>query len=148
MRTTIVAAVLAAAFALAGLPASSSAAPVASLATKTVVYGFGGRCPPTGWTRPAVRPAKAQFSASCELGARRIRWTDWKRTSAFAHAVIVFSAGFTTKRPGTLALSTVRRHDGHPYFARLVLRWTTKNGAHHKLVMTWKRLKGLGWLWA
>ena len=37
-------------------------------------------------------------------------------------------------------------HHGQPYFAHLVMKWTTKNGTHHKEVLNWRK-DGTFWLW-
>ncbi|GEM_PF-6948320 len=138
------------------LAAPAVAAPVARAAgaavpgavRPTVVYGFGGACPPTNWRRPLVRPARAYFDLACEDGIRRIRWRYWHRLSAFGHGYhLQFNGtGFTPQR-ATITLSRVRYHDGRRYFSRLVMRWTAKNGVRHTEILTWRRLRHVGWLW-
>jgi hypothetical protein len=130
--------------------ALSTGVPAAQAATRapaTVVYGFGGRCPATGWSDPLVRPAKALFSQACENGVRRIHWQSWHLSSAFGHATILTFNGFhLIPHPGTIALSDVRRHLGRRYFSHLVMNWTTRNGRHHREVLNWRRASGF-WLW-
>ena len=148
MRSYIMRAFAAAAVisAVAIWPASAQAQ-VATHSTKTVVYGFGGQCPPTNWSNPMVRPGRALFSLPCENGVRRIHWQNWRAASAAGHATILIFNGFGfTPHPGTISLSTVRMHHGQPYFAHLVMKWTTKNGTNHKEVLNWKK-DGTFWLW-
>ncbi len=135
-----------AAMALAILPGTSPAQ-AHTLNTKTVVYGFGGRCPPTNWSGPAVRPARAYFSLACENGVRQIRWRYWRAASAFGHGtILIFNGIGFTRHPGTIYLSTVRKHRGRRYFSHLVMKWITRNGRQHKEVLNWKR-DGTFWIW-
>jgi len=139
-------AVVAAVSAMAIWPASAQAQ-VSTHRTSTVVYGFGKRCPPTNWSKPMVRPGRAYFSLACENGIRQIHWQNWRTSSAFGHGTILIFNGFGfTHHPGTINLSTVRMHHGRPYFAHLVMKWTTKDGTHHKEVLDWKR-DGTFWIW-
>lgn len=126
-----------------GLPPAQAATATAT----TVVYGFGGHCPPTNWHDPLVRPARAYFSLACENGVRGIHWKSWHGSSAAGNATILIFNGFGfTPHPGTIALSDVRSHQGHPYFSHLVMRWTTRNGRHHTEVLNWRR-DGQFWIW-
>lgn len=126
---------------------ASAQAQVAAHSTKTVVYGFGGHCPPTNWSNPMVRPGRAFFSLACENGVRRIRWQNWRAASAAGRGTILIFNGFGfTPHRGTISLSTVRMHHGQPYFAHLVMKWTTKNGTNHKEVLNWKK-DGTFWIW-
>jgi hypothetical protein len=145
-RIAVSSAVAASALALATatvLPAAQAAAAT----PKTVVYGFGGHCPPTNWSDPLVRPVRAFFSLACENGVRRIRWQSWQRSSASGHATILIfnGTGFTGYR-GTISLSDVRLHRGHRYFSHLVMNWKTPNGRHHQEVLNWRR-DGTFWIW-
>jgi hypothetical protein len=116
-------------------------------AAQTVVYGFGGSCPPTNWKDPAVRPAKALFDLACEDGIRSIRWTSWRRSSAFGHGKHMLFTGLGFKlQAATIALSRVRVHDGHRYFSHLVMKWTTKSGQHKQETFNWKHNMA-GWIW-
>lgn len=126
-----------------GLPVARAAPGTAT----TVVYGFGGHCPPTNWSNPQVRPVRAFFSLACENGVRHIQWRYWHHLSAAGHAtVLIFNGfGFTPHR-GTIALSDVRNHRGHRYFSHLVMKWTTPNGRHHTEVLNWRRDNQF-WIW-
>lgn len=147
MRCYILRACAAAAAALAVViwPAFARAE-VTMASTTTVVYGFGGRCPPTNWSNPRVRPSRAAFSLACENGIRHIHWQDWGTSSASGHGtVLIFNGVGFTPYPCTITLSTVRTHRGHRYFAHLVMKWTA-NGTNHKEVLNWKR-DGKFWIW-
>jgi len=107
-----VAAAAAAVLAVTIWPASAQAH-VATHSTKTVVYGFGGNCPPTNWSNPLVRPGRAFFSLPCENGVRRIHWQNWRAASAAGHAtILIFNGLGFTPHSGTIRLSTVRMHRG------------------------------------
>lgn len=124
--------------------------PMAQAATETpatVVYGFGGHCPPTNWRDPLVRPVRAFFNLACENGVRHIQWQSWHHSSAFGHATILIFNGFGfTPHRGTIALSDVRTHRGQQYFSHLVMKWTTPNGRHHTETLDWRR-DGQFWIW-
>lgn len=111
--------------------------------SKTVVYGFGNH--QIGWAHPEVRPTHATFSLAGEDGIKRIRWRDWRRSSAFGHGLHLLFTG--TYQKATIDLSGVRTHKGQRYFSHLVMRWTTKNGRHHTETLNWRYDKGVGWLW-
>jgi hypothetical protein len=129
------------------LGASLPAAQAATATPATVVYGFGGHCPPTNWSNPLVRPARAFFSLACENGVRRIHWQSWHRSSAFGHAtILIFNGLGFTPHGGTISLSDVRRHLGRRYFSHLVMNWTTRNGRHHRETLNWRR-DGPFWIW-
>ena len=53
---------------------------------------------------------------------------------------------FCTRHPGTIYLSTVRKHRGRRYFSHLVMKWITRNGRQHEEVLNWKR-DGTFWIW-
>ena len=143
MRVAAAAAVVSA---VAIWPASAQAK-VATHSTKTVVYGFGGRCPGTNWSDPTVRPGCAWFSLPCENGVRGIHWQNWRAASAAGQAtILIFNGVGFTPHAGTIRLSTVRMHRGQPYFAHLVMKWTTRDGTRHKEVLNWKK-DGTFWLW-
>jgi hypothetical protein len=131
---------------LAGVGAGPAVAAPSS--APTVVYGFGDHCPSGHWSNPGVRPARAWFSLACEDGIRSIRWATWRRASAFGHGkhLLFNGIGFTPQR-ATITLSRVRLHNGHRYFSHLIIKWTTKNGTHHRQIYNWKHLK-LGWFWS
>lgn len=132
-----------------GLGVAAIAAPAAEAAASTVVYGFGGKCPPTNWTHPAVRPTHAWFNLACEDGVKQIKWQDWRRSSATGHGLHLRFTGFGfIPQKATITLSAVRTHRGHRYFSHMVIRWKTKNGKHHKEVLNWRRdTGGAGWIW-
>jgi hypothetical protein len=126
-----------------GLPAGQAVTGAAS----TAVYGFGGRCPPTNWSDPLVRPVRAYFSLACENGVRGIGWQYWHRSAAFGNAtILIFNGTGFTRHHGTISLSEVRSHNGRRYFSHLVMKWTTSNGTHHKEVLNWRR-DGQFWIW-
>jgi hypothetical protein len=126
-----------------GVPACQAATGTAA----TVVYGFGGHCPPTNWSDPQVRPVRGYFSLPCENGVRSIGWQNWRHSSAFGHATILIFNGFGfTPHRGTISLSVVRSHQGRQYFSHLVMKWTTSNGRHHQEVLNWGR-DGQFWIW-
>jgi len=146
VRARMAASAAAAALALTIWPGSALAL-AAAPSTATVVYGFGGHCPPTNWAHPAIRPVRGYFSLACENGIRHIRWRDWRKTSASGHGTILIFNGFGfTPHPGTIYLSAARTHSGHRYFSHLVMKWTTRNGTHHKETLNWKH-NGTFWLW-
>jgi hypothetical protein len=114
--------------------------------SKTVVYGFGKF--QVGFGHPEVRPTHATFGLAGEDGIKRIRWTSWRRSSAFGHGLHLLFTGMGIKtQKATIALSDVRTHHGQRYFSHLVMRWTTRNGKHHKETLNWRLDKGVGWLW-
>jgi len=132
-----------------GLTAPVAVASAASTitSTKTVVYGFGGKCPPTGWAHPLVRPSRAMFDLACEDGIRNIHWRYWRRSAAFGHGVhLQFNGIGFTGQPAIISLSRVRTHHGRRYFSHLVMRWTTRNGQHHQEVFNWRHADRT-WLW-
>lgn len=132
----------------AGFGVAAVAAPVAQASTATVVYGFGGKCLPTNWAHPLVRPTHAFFSLPCEDGIRHVKWQRWGRSTATGHGQHLQFNGFGfTPQPATITLSKVRVHDGHKYFSHMVIRSKTKNGHHHTEVLNWGHDKGVGWLW-
>jgi hypothetical protein len=134
--------------ALTGLTAPIATASAAPATTRTVVYGFGGGCPPTGWANPAMRPSLAMFNLACEDGIRHIRWHDWRRLSASGHGThLQFNGTGFTGQAATISLSAVRSHNGRHYFSHLVIRWTTRNGQHHHEALNWKRVNR-AWIWA
>jgi hypothetical protein len=129
------------------LAIGAGSAVAAPASAPTVVYGFGGHCPAGKWGKPEVRPSRALFDLACEDGIRSIRWTDWRRTSAAGRGKHLMFNGFGfTPQPATIALSRVRIHDGHRYFAHLVIKWTTKRGKHQQEIFNWKHTN-LGWYW-
>jgi hypothetical protein len=138
----MLAVILASVAALAAPGVLTSAAADASSATKTVVYGFGPGCPAlqhVSWAHPMVRPGQAHFGLSCEVGIHRMRWRDWRRSSAFGHGSFLLFNGFGfNNRPATITLSRVRLHKGRRYFSHLIIVWRAANGRHHKLAMNWR----------
>ena len=123
--------------------AATASAPATST---TVVYGFGSH--QVGWAHPQVRPTHATFGLAGEDGIKRIRWSDWRRSSAFGHGLHLLFTGTGVKdQKATIDLSGVRFHKGQRYFSHLVMRWTTKNGKHHTETLNWRFDKGVGWLW-
>lgn len=153
MTTIRVLAVILAGLTMLAAPAVMTApAANASTTPKTVVYGFGPGCPalhPSSWAHPMVRPGQAHFGLSCEVGIDRIRWHDWRRLSAAGHgSFLLFTGVGFRRRPATISLSRVRRHNGHRYFSHLVIVWTSTNGAHHKLIFNWRHDAAMHiWLW-
>jgi len=129
--------------------AGAAAAPAMAAPAKaqTVVYGFGKLCPDGKWGTPAVRPPRAWFTLACEDGIRSIRWTGWGQTSAkgLGKHLLFNGIGFTPQS-ATIALSDVRVHSGHRYFAHMVIKWTTRGGKHHQEIYNWKH-SNLGWFW-
>lgn len=112
----------------------------------TVVYGFGRH--QVGWAHPEVRPSQATFGLAGEDGIKRIRWKEWRRSSAAGHGLHLLFTGTGVKdQRATIVMSVVRTHKGQRYFSHLVMRWTTKNGKHHKETLNWGFDKGVGWLW-
>src|SRR5215469_13962038 len=63
--------------------------------SKTVVYGFGRF--QVGWAHPEVRPTHATFGLAGEDGIKRIRWSDWRRSSAFGHGLHLLFTGMSVK---------------------------------------------------
>lgn len=123
------------------------ASTAASASTHTVVYGFGGACPPTNWKNPLVRPSRAMFNFACEDGIRRIRWHSWHRWSASGHGVhLQFTGTGFLHQPATISLSRVRKHHGQRYFSHLVMRWTTRSGQHKAERLNWRK-DGPFWAW-
>jgi hypothetical protein len=89
------------------------------------------------------------FNLACEDGIRHIRWHDWRRSAAAGRGThLRFNGIGFTPQPATITLSQVRSHRGNRYFSHLVIRWTTRNGQHHKEVLNWRHIKGVGWIWA
>ncbi len=130
--------------ALAGIGAAPAVAAPAS--ARTVVYGFGDRCPSGKWGKPEVRPSRAWFTLACEDGVRSIRWTQWRRASATGRGKhLLFNGIGFTPQPASITLSRVRVHDGRKYFAHLVIKWIT-GGRHHQEIYNWKHTS-LGWFW-
>ena len=114
--------------------------------SKTVVYGFGNH--QIGWAHPEVRPTHATFGLAGEDGIKRIRWSDWRRSSASGRGLHLLFTGTSVKnQKATIVLSAVRTHKGQRYFSHLVMRWTTKNGKRHTETLNWRLDKGVGWLW-
>jgi hypothetical protein len=129
-----------------GLGVGATAA--AQAATPTVVYGFGGKCPPTNWAHPLVRPTHAFFSLPCEDGIRHLTWQTWGRSTATGRGQhLQFNGTGFTPQPATITLSKVRVHDGHRYFSHMVIRSTTMNGHHHTETLNWRHDNHVGWLW-
>jgi hypothetical protein len=123
--------------------------PASAATTPTVVYGFGGQCPPTHWHNPKVRPTRAYFDLACEGGIKAISWGYWRKYTAHGHGKwLVFNGfGFTT-RPATITLSEVKFHNGHRYFSHMVINWVTRSGTHKRAILNWRPIAGLGYLWA
>lgn len=122
-------------------------APAIANTRATVVYGFGGSCPPTGWRHPMVRPSRAMFDLACEDGIKKIRWSSWRASSAFGHGVHLQFNGFGfIGQPATISLSEVRTHNGQRYFSHLVMRWTTRTGRHMHEVFNWRHIIR-SWAW-
>lgn len=148
----MLAVILASLTALVASPVMTATAASASTTPKTVVYGFGPGCPAlhsASWVHPMVRPRQAHFGLSCEVGIDRIRWHGWRRLSASGHgSFLLFTGVGFQRRPATSSLSRVRRHNGHRYFSHLIIVWTSRNGAHHKLVFNWRHDAAMHiWLW-
>jgi hypothetical protein len=124
----------------------AGAAAAATATSKTVVYGFGLH--QVGWAHPEVRPTSATFSLAGEDGIKRIRWHDWRRSSASGQGLHqLFTGTGVENQKASIDLSRVRIHKGQRYFSHLVMRWTTKNGKHHTETLNWGFDKGVGWLW-
>jgi hypothetical protein len=124
----------------------AGATAAATATSKTVVYGFGRY--QVGWAHPEVRPTRATFGLAGEDGIKRIRWHDWRRSSASGQGLHQLFTGTGVKdQKATIDLSRVRTHKGQHYFSHLVMRWTTKNGKHHTETLNWGYDKGVGWLW-
>ncbi len=143
----VIGAVITTALTAAAVWAGTVTALAAPIAARTVVYGFGGACPNGKWGKPLIKPAKAQFTASCEDGVARLHWTTWGRTSAKASGQHQFVAGAGTKhQAATILLSQVRVHGGRKYFSHLVIKWTAKGSKRHQEAYDWKHTN-LGWMW-
>jgi hypothetical protein len=131
-----------------GAGVAAIAAANASSTTTVVVYGFSGKCPPTNWANPLVKPTHAFFSLPCEDGIKHIKWQHWSRSAATGSGQhLQFNGTGFTPQSATIALSQVRVHDGHRYFSHMVIRSKTMNGHHHTEVLNWGHDKGIGWLW-
>lgn len=144
MIKTVTAALALASLTIMAAPEVASASAPAN--SKTVVYGFGSH--QVGWGHPEVRPTHATFGLAGEDGIKRIRWHDWRRSSAFGHGLhLLFTGTGVRNQKATIALSRVRTHNGQRYFSHLVMRWTTKNGKHHTETLNWRHDQGVGWLW-
>ena len=143
MRTIKMLAVVLASLATLSAPAVLTGATAdASSTAKTAVYGFGPGCPALqhiSWAHPMVRPGQAHFGLSCEVGIHRVRWHDWRRSSAFGHgSFLLFNGLGFSNRPATITLSGVRLHKSRRYFSHLIIVWTGSDRRHHKLVMNWR----------
>ncbi len=120
----------------------------AQASTAVVVYGFSGKCPPTNWADPLVKPTHAFFSLPCEDGIKHLTWQHWSRSMATGRGQhLQFNGTGFTPQSATITLSKVRTHDGHRYFSHMVIRSKTKNGHHHTETLNWGHDKGVGWLW-
>lgn len=128
--------------------AAATGTPTAQTSKPIVVYGFNGKCPPTNWADPLVRPTHAFFSLPCEDGVKHLKWKRWGSTTATASGQhLQFNGTGFTPQPATVTLSQVRVHAGHRYFSHMVIRSTLKNGHHKTEVLNWGHDKGVGWLW-
>ena len=57
-------------------------------------------------------------------------------------------AGNYAKHPGSITLWRVRWHNGHRYYTRMTLRWTTRHGTvHHKVIYSYRTHGGTVLFW-
>jgi hypothetical protein len=103
-------------------------APISGAASPPVAYGFGGG---SGWQGGQVRPHAIAFGAGGSLFVRQVTWSIWKSGVARGRGVVWVNdcspscaQGSYTESMATLSLSAARTHDGHAYFAKLVMTWS------------------------
>ena len=126
------------------------AAPASAAVSLPVVYGFD--CV-TSFCDPDVKPP-AQFFGNGGLFVKGLNWTHWGHTYAFGRGTRWFntcnptcSAGNYWKSPASITVYDIRHHNGRAYFWRETLRWTTRNGVHHKSRYTYTRHGGTAVFW-
>lgn len=96
----------------------------AAAAPLPVVYadGMGGN-----WSFPAVRPAEIGFGANWDEAG--IRWTHWTTRSAYGAGTYYLCRTCRSYR-SDIALTAVRSHNGHPYFAEATITATGHPAVH------------------
>jgi hypothetical protein len=93
----------------------------------------------TGFTSPSVRPSAIYWGSGGQLFVKGLSWHYWNGTSAYGRGtrwrntcVPTCSAGNYVKSPASVTFWRTRWHNGRRYWTRLTLRWTTRDGIHHK----------------
>jgi len=56
-------------------------------------------------------------------------------------------AGHLQEVPASLTMWRVRWHSGQRYFTRMTMRWTTRNGVHHKHIYRYSKAGGTELSW-
>jgi hypothetical protein len=122
--------------AAAGL-AGALALPAAALASgSTVMYDARSS---TGWNDPLVAPGRVYISGDGSLFVGSLRWSRWTGGYAYGrgirwrdNCIPNCAQGTYLKSPASLTMWDVLSHNGQRYFARMTLRWTTRDGVHRK----------------
>jgi hypothetical protein len=103
-------------------------APTPGAASRPVAYGFGSD---SGWHSGQIRPRGIAFGAGGSLFVRQVTWSIWTSSVARGRGVVWVNdcspscaQGSYSESTAMLTLSAARTHDGHSYFARLVLTWS------------------------
>ena len=130
---------------------SALAAAPADAVTTPVVYGFD--CS-TNFCHPQVRPSIQYFGAGGTLRMTNLNWRSWRASSAYARGTRAVNdcipncgQGTIHYYPGSITLWGIRHHNGKRYFWHETLRWTTRNGVHHKHRYVYTRQGGTIRVW-
>jgi hypothetical protein len=152
--STVTRAVLAAAAALALAGSLLLAAP-AGASTVPYAYGVYPYGAVNSWQEPTIRPPQIVFGTDGGLMYRSMAWGYWNNTSAWGRGTRwantcspTCAAGNYWKSPGTVTLWGVKWHNGHRYYTQMTLRWTTRNGVHHKVVYSYATHGGTVRFWS
>jgi|RhiMetdeSRZDD1v2_1073273.scaffolds.fasta_scaffold120662_3 hypothetical protein len=152
MRIRIILTAIATAIALGG---SLQLASPASASTRPYVYGVYPSSAVHSWHNPSIRPPYVNFGTDSSLEYRSMSWWHWNNTSAYGRGTRwsntcnpTCAAGNYAKHPGSITLWRVRWHNGHRYYTRMTLRWTTRHGTvHHKVIYSYRTHGGTVLFW-
>jgi len=126
----------------------------ASASTLPVIYGANPYGAVPSWHEPKVKPPYIVFGVDAGLMVRSLSWQYWNKASAYGRGtrwyntcVPYCAAGNYWKSPASLTMWRVRWHSGQRYFTRMTMRWTTRNGVHHKHIYSYSRAGGTDRFW-
>ena len=115
-------------------------------ATRPVVFNYA-----EGWHHGRVEPHAIYIGNGGAPFVKRLAWSHWNSTSAYAAGIMERQYGSCTRvkpsyqcpyhRFGAgVALSRVETHNGVRYFSRMRWSWHTRAGAHR--ITYWRLARG------